>query len=324
MSVVKISIAMCTHNGESYVQEQLDSIAAQTRLPDELIICDDRSGDNTRTILETFASQAPFLVRLYTNEARLGSPKNFEKAISLCEGDIIALSDQDDVWAPEKLERIEAVFSSAPDTGLVFTDAEVVDENLRPLGYRLWQSCRFTRRQQSLIRKGRAFEVMLVQCVVAGGAMAFRSRFRELVLPIPNTPRLVHDMWIASVIAVVADIGLIDECLTKYRQHAKQQIGARKIGFLESVTTARKTDPSTYLTEADGYTELYNRLLARDGISSPSALAQLKAKMSHLQTRANLPNRRIRRVPLVLKELFTLHYHRYSRGLYSAAKDFLV
>src|SRR5882762_9087557 len=100
---MKISIAMCTYNGARYLREQLDSIAAQTRPPSELIVCDDNSLDETREIVAGFAASAPFPVRLGVNEQNLGSIRNFERAIKLCEGDLIALSDQDDVWLPEKL-----------------------------------------------------------------------------------------------------------------------------------------------------------------------------------------------------------------------------
>src|SRR4030095_10826576 len=131
------SVAMCTYNGARYVGEQLDSIASQTRPPDELVVCDDRSSDETVQIVEQFAASAKFPVSLEVNSQNLGSTKNFEKAIEICEGDLIALADQDDVWVPSKLEIIEREFDAVPASGLVFTDAEVVDKNLRPLGVRL-------------------------------------------------------------------------------------------------------------------------------------------------------------------------------------------
>src|SRR5215207_2518174 len=101
--MVRISIALCTYNGEQYLQQQLDSFVAQSRPPDELVVCDDRSTDRTVPIVEDFAKRAPFRVELVINETNLGSTRNFEKAIGLCTGDIIFLADQDDVWLPEKL-----------------------------------------------------------------------------------------------------------------------------------------------------------------------------------------------------------------------------
>ena len=94
---MKTSIALCTYNGEKFLREQLDSIALQTLLPDELVACDDRSCDSTMEILQEFRERVSFPVHIHQNEENLGSTKNFEKAIKLCSGDIIALCDQADV-----------------------------------------------------------------------------------------------------------------------------------------------------------------------------------------------------------------------------------
>lgn len=129
-----ISIAMCTYNGERFIQEQLDSFLKQSRLPDELVVCDDGSQDMTISILEDFCRRAPFPVRIFINSANLGYSRNFEKAMSICRGDIIAFSDQDDVWKPQKLARFEHFFKERPKVGCVFCNASLVDEELKPLG----------------------------------------------------------------------------------------------------------------------------------------------------------------------------------------------
>jgi glycosyltransferase involved in cell wall biosynthesis len=140
---VKLSIAMCTYNGSAYLSEQLQSFAAQTRPPHELVISDDQSNDGrTREIIKAFARDSPFTVRLSVNNQTLGSKQNFVIAIGRCTGDIIFLCDQDDVWRSDKLARIEETFKSNPGPGLVFSDAEVVDEDLQKvalLGGRFWQ-----------------------------------------------------------------------------------------------------------------------------------------------------------------------------------------
>src|SRR5690349_17434303 len=120
---MRISIALCTYNGGPFLAEQLASYVQQTRLPDELVVCDDCSSDNTMAILRDFAARAPFAVRLHQNAANLRSTRNFEQAIRLCTGDVIALSDQDDVWLPEKLERMERTLAADPEISLVFSDA---------------------------------------------------------------------------------------------------------------------------------------------------------------------------------------------------------
>ncbi len=133
-----ISIAMTTYNGERFLQEQLDSFLAQTRLPDELVVCDDGSNDMTIEILEKFAALAPFPVRIYRNSTKLGHVKNFEKAGSLCTRDIFAFSDQDDVWDAQKLEKFAEIMTDDPEVGFIFCDAETVDEELNSLGMSFW------------------------------------------------------------------------------------------------------------------------------------------------------------------------------------------
>ena len=96
---MKISIAMCTYNGAEFLPAQLQSILTQSRPPDEIIICDDRSTDDTQALLKKFATESPIPIAVHINDHNLGSVKNFERTISLCTGDVIALSDQDDVWA---------------------------------------------------------------------------------------------------------------------------------------------------------------------------------------------------------------------------------
>ncbi len=112
--MTRISVAICTYNGEKYLSEQLASIAAQTRLPDEMVVCDDCSSDATPDLVEEFARSAPFPVRFFRNPINLRSTKNFEHAIALCDGDFIALCDQDDIWLPEKLARQLAILESDP------------------------------------------------------------------------------------------------------------------------------------------------------------------------------------------------------------------
>jgi len=107
----KISIAMATYNGEKFILEQLNSLAAQTTLPAELIVTDDGSADRTLEIIRTFAQTAPFAVDIYPNPKRLGYAENFLRAASLCQGDLIAFCDQDDVWLPQKLAVAAAPFS---------------------------------------------------------------------------------------------------------------------------------------------------------------------------------------------------------------------
>src|SRR5205807_5785827 len=121
---------MCTYNGAKFLQEQLRSIVAQSRPVQEIIICDDCSADATCEIVEAFSSQHPGIVRLYRNDTRLGYSQNFAKAISLCRGDIIFLSDHDDSWLPTRVEKMAALFAGDDQCAVVSVAAVVTDQDL--------------------------------------------------------------------------------------------------------------------------------------------------------------------------------------------------
>ena len=326
--LMKISVAMCTYNGSPYLLDQLESIAAQTRLPAELVICDDLSTDTTCEIINRFAATAPFPVHLHINERNLGSTRNFERAIHLCVGDAIALSDQDDVWLPTKLQRIGECFDREPVVGLVFTDASVVNDRLQPLGYRLWESVGFDHSHRELVRKGRGLDVFLPGWTVTGATMAFRTTFRKLVQDIPTDLPLIHDGWIALMIASVADVAFIDEPLIQYRQHPRQQIGAKQKDEKDRPpdgvrTVIRRTNSYDEMI-ATG-TRAIERLAEHNAeYRTAYAAAQMEDRLKHLRTRARLSDAMLSRLRSVAGELFSRRYHRYSNGFRSAVKDLLA
>jgi hypothetical protein len=323
---------MCTYNGARHLREQLDSIAAQSRPPDELVICDDGSTDATRAIIRDFAASAPFPVHFHINEQNLGSTKNFERAIGLCAGDLIALSDQDDVWLPGKLAQLEAEFDRAPNIGLIFTDAEVVDENTRPAGYTLWEKLPLGPDERRRLRGGKAIDELLEGATVTGATMAFRARFKELVLPIPNDLAIIHDAWITILVAAVSEVLPFAAPLIRYRQHGGQQVGALE---RKGTPPAQVFVPGS-VRDALLRENLYSEALAlarsvsrrlrerNDAFDSSQALARLEARIAHLEARSSMPRGRLLRAPRVLRELITLRYHFYSKGLQSAVKDLLA
>lgn len=324
------SVTLCTYNGSRYLSAQLESIGNQTRLPDELVICDDSSSDGTVELIQQFASSAPFPVRLEVNAQNLGSTKNFEKAISLCNGELIALADQDDVWVPHKLERLESELQRRPNAGLVFSDADLVDEDLRPLGKRLWSSIGFDEKLRAELRSHRSLNVLLPGWTVTGATMAFRSEFRTLALPIPEDIPIIHDGWIAAVIAAVADVSFIEEPLIKYRQHEQQQIGARKslghreqpgVGNLRAAIKRSNAYPRLISISERVRARLIER---RENFDSTAALRTLDAYIYHCRIREDLPDSKFKRLPTVVRELASRRYHQYSKGLSSALKDLLT
>ena len=317
----RISVALCTYNGASFLRDQLASIAAQTRLPDELVVCDDRSEDGTIDIIDDLRLKVQIPVRLSINAERLGSTRNFERAIGLCAGDIIALADQDDIWLPEKLARVEAAFLDVPKAGAVFSDAEIVDAHGQPLGERLWHVVGFDRPQQHALRAGRTLQVLLKHNVVTGATLAFRASHRALVLPIPDN--WVHDGWIALLIAATTELEMLPEPLVKYRRHAGQQLGAMKRGLLKRWQWAQATSAENYLSVAAQYEAARARLaLLPAAHIRAEALHMLDEKTRHFHRRASLPHAKIARLSPILSELVARQYHRYSNGWTSAIKDF--
>jgi glycosyltransferase involved in cell wall biosynthesis len=321
---------MCTYNGEAYLLEQLISIINQSRLPDEMHICDDKSTDHTREILESFVSNAPFPIYLHFNERNLGPTKNFEKAISFCSSDIIVLSDQDDVWSKNKLERLESSFQLNPKAGLVFTDAEIVNEKLQPTGHSLWHYT-FWPKEQNLFRKGKAFKVLTQYNVITGATMAFRAKYKDLILPIPNGLIAIHDGWIALLIAAVSEIVFIPETTIKYRQHKDQDKGIDPLrdqdrnSIGNKIPSNLKLENKTYEANIYQCQIIYERLESMKSIfRCKDSLKYLDQQIKHYQTRANIPKSRIKRIPILINELLSLRYHHYSTGLASFAKDLLL
>jgi len=297
---MNLSIALATYNGAVYLKEQLESIAAQTRTPDELVISDDQSTDDTLRVIEEFAATAGFPVRLSVNEANLGIAKNFEKAISLCRGDLIFLSDQDDVWHSDKLESVERVFEAKPQLSMVFSNAELVDETLRPFSETLFDRLDFNDRNQRLVKSGRALDMQLQTNRVCGFTVAFLADLKELVLPISGHGPLIHDGWIVLLIAAVGEIDFINRPLVKYRQHSAQQCGLGmkpsmlspttvpiKTSACHEITTSSKIDRACYVRQANQLNEAFERLAAYGLNQDKERL--LQEQIVFLHERAGLP-----------------------------------
>jgi glycosyltransferase involved in cell wall biosynthesis len=322
-----ISIALCTYNGEQFLKEQLESIALQDRLPDELVICDDGSTDKTIRIIKDFALKVVFPVHLHINSNNLGSTKNFEKAIKLCKGNIIALCDQDDIWLPEKLSQIEALFLRSPNIGAVFTDAVVIDECQEVLHSSLWQVIGFTKGMQKKVVRGKAFELLLKGNFVTGATMAFRSIYTKDILPIPNDLRpqfRIHDGWISLVITGAGHITIIPKKLVKYRIHSSNQVGIQGISDIKTryINAKRLRKQSLRESLLDNI-QLYNYLQDL-GTIPVDKMRFLDKRIKHLKERFELPENLIFRMAIITKEFLNFNYVRYSNGLYSTLRDLII
>lgn len=205
-----ISIAMCTYNGEKFIKEQLDSIIQQSYENLEIIIVDDCSFDGTADILEDIKKIDKRIV-LYRNEQNLGFIKNFEKAISLCSGEYIALADQDDIWKHEKIKLFE---KKIKDNVLIYSDAIFIDKYSNELGNELIRS------SQNLCR-GACNKAFLLTNFLSGNTIMFKKELVEHILPIPEKISY-HDIWIAFVASTYGSIEFTEESMTYYRRYAEQ------------------------------------------------------------------------------------------------------
>ncbi len=317
---LRISIAMCTYNGAAYLSDQLESIARQTRLPDELVICDDCSSDSTPHIVEEFARSVSFPVRFFANPQNLGSTRNFEKATGLCTGDLIALSDQDDLWMPEKLARQASLMENQPQIGGVFTDAYLMNAESTINDQSLWSRLAFTPGLQMKFRRSGGVSLLLKKSFVTGATLMVRREELKPILPIPHS--WVHDGWIAWMLAIYSKLTLINEPLIAYRVHRNQQFGVPTESLTERIAAARSTGQTPYLSIAREYQELERRLAERNDPKGNAILPDVRQKIAFLYERGTVSQDRISRLRFVLRN--TRNYHRYFSGFRGMVKDIVV
>ncbi len=217
-----ISIALTTRNGEKYLRAQLDSLARQTRLPAELVVSDDASGDGTKAVILDFAQRAPFPVRFRENGSRLGYRDNFMQAVALCNSELIAFCDQDDIWEPHKLAAMERAFDE-PDVYLAFHNATVITSDGKAYG-RLYKASSGIEMSAPLGRNP--------WIVVPGFAQMFRrnlTRFSFLHAASVDVDwpgeTLPHDRWFYFLASVLGRIAFLGEPLARYRQHGENAFG---------------------------------------------------------------------------------------------------
>jgi glycosyltransferase involved in cell wall biosynthesis len=327
-----VSVAMAACEGARWIDEQLASIAAQTRPPDQLIVCDDASKDATAERVEAFAAQAAFDVRLVRNPSRLGITRNFEQAVSLCDADVILLADQDDIWLPGKIAACLASFEARPEAGLVFSNGLVVDADGSALGYDLWQAISFSAAEQAAVERGQATGVFLRHVVAAGTTLAFRGRYRDALLPFPPI-HSTHDAWIAFFLSAVSDCILIHEPLIHYRLHGENQIGLEKYDLRAQYAQARlQIERRAFARQSEFFEFARARLAALAtsghvglaGAVSSQTLAGIDAKVAHCRTRDQMAGSLFARLPTILREAVSGHYRRYSYGIKSIAQDLFM
>lgn len=195
---------MCTYNGAAFLHAQLQSILEQTYPPHEIVVVDDGSTDGTPGILQTFAARHP-LLRWYRNEQNLGYNKNFEKALSLAAGEVLAISDQDDVWHPQKIEVLLRHWTHG---AAIYSDSVL-----------------FTGEVPAVPRPGRWMNrlqgtdprQLALYNTVSGHALMLRRELLQLALPF--NPTVYYDWWLAVVAMANGGVVYHPEILVYQRAH---------------------------------------------------------------------------------------------------------
>ena len=219
----KVDILLATYNGEKYIKEQVESILNQTYENIQIIISDDCSTDKTRQVLKEYENNEK--IKIFYQEKNLGYVKNFEFLLKQVESNLYMLSDQDDVWKKEKVEKsVEKIESEKLD--LVFGDLEVVDENLNTL-YKSYN--RYTHLIHKIKKYQKDYRLQYLYNCMTGCTIISRKNWIDKVLPFPtNSKYMIHDYWLGLVIALNGKVGYIEEPYILYRQHGKNQVGSKK------------------------------------------------------------------------------------------------
>jgi glycosyltransferase involved in cell wall biosynthesis len=204
-----ISVCMATYNGAQYIREQLDSILPQLGPADEIVVCDDRSKDDTLGIVESYGDPR---IRAYRNEVNLGHVRNFEKALTLARGDFIFLSDQDDRWLPGRVEHMMSLMAREPDILLLASNFDLIGMDGADIGeYRLLGPTKPTAWQQ-------AFAIFAGRAPYWGCTFLMKRDILQYCLPIPKNIES-HDIWIALTASVFGRVMNIAGPTLKRRIH---------------------------------------------------------------------------------------------------------
>lgn len=318
---------MATYNGEKYIQEQLDSFCVQTRLPDELIVSDDGSSDATIHILRSFQDNALFAVQIHENSENQGYTRNFERALSKCSGELVFLSDQDDVWFPEKIEKCIDVLGRHPETQLLIHDLSYCTEDLTEIG------------QTKIERMEKVFD--LDHDFITGMATVVRGSFLALCLPIPDDTSITHDSWLHSCASIIGRKRIVSEVMALYRRHASNatSMNALNVSYTTTIRYFKKGELKRLLfqktapldtdsnkvyewLEEHKATLLANELTERELIERRfnQEIQRVQAAISRSEL---LKLNRIRRIVPIVRLMISSGYRFYS-GWKSAIKDFMV
>jgi len=303
-----VSIPICTYNGAEFLKQQIESIYAQTYKNIEVIACDDASTDNTVKILEKY--HLSHGLKYYVHKKNVGVNKNVSKALSLCSGDFIATSDQDDIWEKDKIQRL---IHHIKESCLIYSLSTPIDENNNPL-------VNFSIRKKAYVNGNNNLAFLFTNCV-SGHTLMFKREILPFLETIPQS--IYPDWWIAFVASTYGKITFLDESLVYYRRHSSQLTNSQKhlkSNFFFKFTNKEKVKKQYILNLTQQLSD-FSTLSILDN-STKTYIENLKTEFqnfSHLYYNKNLEHLLQEKE----KEIFEIHSEniskykkRFSRGLW--------
>ncbi len=326
-------MALGTFNGQRFVEAQLASILSQTRVPDEVIISDDASTDDTLNRVACIATKHPKVIQIIQNGHNRGYLENFECAVRRTTGDVIFLSDQDDVWFPDKIATMVEVFVENPEVVLAYSDAQLTDAELRPTGHTMFE-------QRKSIDLGTRQTVRQLGRAVGfnGPTVAFHSRLKPYILPFsPLSKQWGHDHWMGFIAYAVGETRAVNRPLVYYRRHGNNTGGDAELdgGLWHQWQVVKKIYGGSfeYGERRRGWEDMVARLYEIKNnhlpLDKPAKLDELLHEaelcLRFAQTREKIKKKkRWARPFLALPLLMAGEYQRHARGVKSLIQDVAI
>ena len=314
----RVSVAMCTYNGARFLPEQLASILSQTSPPDEMVICDDGSTDETAAIVTQFAETASFPVRFVVNEERLRFAGNFAKCISLCDGDLIVMTDQDDVWVNTRVQDTRDAYFANPKLTFTYSDAPLIDDAGQLIGETIYSRFPRHRRDRERFEMGTDLLPAIIRWgFIYGCTMTIRASLRETVLPVPEG--WSHDEWLSLSLSSLGD-SLKLRPQTNYRQHGVNSVGVGDWSFAGKIRMVKSRNAKAYDTELAQV--MQGHQAAKRNASLERCLAPTIARKVAFLSKRNAARRAgLKGVRGILEAVASGEYSHFSAGPKSVLKD---
>lgn len=316
-----ISIAMTTFNGESFLKDQLESISNQTYLPDELIISDDSSSDNSIKIIENFIGSAPYAIRLIKNTKNNGFTKNFEIALNACQGDVIFLADQDDYWYENKISEIVKIFKEKKDISLIIHNADLADDKLDKSNLNYLEQ----------VKNGFGSEHVFN----TGALTALRGELLEYALPFPSNLN-GHDGYLHLISRLLNNRLVLSKKLQLIRRHSSNTSEwipstLKKINKLDVFFSQLQTDISENYDDRKKINASATQAIKKAMLNSEkfdkrmleASMIFLNNEKQAINLRNQISHSKFFKKKILAIKMLLLNYYKHFNGFKSFARDMI-